>query len=138
MTATLLYRIAALVFVFFAVGHTYGFLSLRAPSAEGRAVYDSMNTVRFELHGRSYSYGDFYRGFGLSCTVAMLLSAFLSWHLGQLARFTPAAVGFLGWAFFVLQLPGIVLSFLYFGPPPMVFSSVVALLLACAAWLVGK
>jgi hypothetical protein len=49
MSATLLYRIAAFVFVLFAVGHTYGFLSLRPPSAEGRAVYDAMNTVRFEV-----------------------------------------------------------------------------------------
>ena len=138
MTATLLYRFAAIVFVLFAVGHTYGFLSLRPPSAEGRSVYDSMNTVSFEVRGRSYSYGDFYRGFGLSCTVAMLLSAFLSWHLGQLARSTPSAVGFMGWAFFLLQLPGVVLSFLYFGPPPMVLSSVVALILGCAAWLTGR
>lgn len=138
MTATLLYRIAAIVFVLFAGGHTYGFLSLRAPSAEGRAVYDSMNAVRFELHGRSYSYGDFYRGFGLSCTVAMLLSAFLSWHLGQLARSTPTAVGFMGWAFFILQLPGVVLSFLYFGPAPMALSVLVALILGCAAWLTGS
>ena len=138
MTATRLYRIAALVFVLFAAGHTYGFLSLRAPSAEGRADYDSMNTVRFEVHGRSYSYGGFYRGFGLSCTVAMLLSAFLSWHLGHLARVAPAAAGFMGWAFCLLQLPGMVFSFLYFGPPPMVFSLLVALLLAGAAWLTGR
>jgi hypothetical protein len=138
MTATRLYRVAAIVFVLFAVGHTYGFLSLRAPSPEGRAVYDSMNAVRFELHGRSYSYGDFYRGFGLSCTVSTLLSAFLSWHLGQLARSTPTAAGFMGWAFFILQLPGVVLSFLYFGPPPMVLSALVALILGCAAWLTGR
>jgi hypothetical protein len=138
MTATLLYGIAAVVFVLFAVGHTYGFLSLRPPSAEGRAVFDSMSAVRFEVRGRSYSYGEFYRGFGLSCTVAMVLSAFLSWHLGQLARSAPGAVGFMGWAFFLLQLPGVALSFLYFGPPPMVLSAVVALLLGCAAWLVGR
>jgi len=138
VTATLLYRIAAIIFVFFAVGHTYRFLSLRPPSPEGRAVYDSMNAVHFEVRGRNYSYGAFYRGFGLSCTVAMLLSAFLSWHLGQLARSTPAAVGFMGWAFFFLQLPGVVLSFLYFGPPPMMLSSVVALILGCAAWLAGR
>ena len=72
-----------------------------------------MNAVRFELHGRSYSYGDFYRGFGLSCTMSMLLSAFLSWHLGGLARSNPTAVGFMGWMFFFLQLPGILLSFLF-------------------------
>src|SRR6266566_3522907 len=103
MTATLLYRVAAIVFVLFAVGHTYGFLSLRAPSAEGRAVYDSMNAVRFELRGRSYS----------------------------LRRFLPRLR-------LVLQLPGVVLSLLYVGPPPMVLSVVVALILGCAAWLTGR
>jgi hypothetical protein len=40
MSATLLYRIAGFVFALFALGHTYGFLGLRAPSVEGRAVSD--------------------------------------------------------------------------------------------------
>jgi hypothetical protein len=35
MSATLLYRIAGFVFALFALGHTYGFLGLRAPSVEG-------------------------------------------------------------------------------------------------------
>src|SRR5450432_309219 len=73
MSATLLYRIAAGVFVLFAVGHTYGFLSLRPASSEGRAVYDAMNTVHFEEGGQSLTYGAFYRGFGLSCTASMIL-----------------------------------------------------------------
>ena len=59
MSATFLYRVAALVFVVTAVGHTYGILSLRGPSPEGRAVYDSMNSVHF-------------RGLGLSGTVSTL------------------------------------------------------------------
>jgi hypothetical protein len=138
MSATLLYRIAAVVFLIFAAGHTFGFLSFRPDSAEGRAVFDSMNSVHFTMQGRSYSYANFYRGFGLSCTVSMILSAFLAWHLGQLARSAPAAVGFMGWAFCILQVPGIVLSFLYFGPPPMVLSTLVTLLLGYAAWLAGK
>src|SRR5271165_5751491 len=122
MSATLLYRISAVVFVLFAVGHTYGFLSLRPPSAEGRAVYEAMNTVRFEVGGHSFTYGAFYRGFGLSCTASMILSAFLCWHLGQLARFAPASIGVLGWVFFALQVVGVVLSFLYFGLPPVILS----------------
>ncbi len=61
MSATLLYRIAAFLFILFALGHTYGFLSLRAPSIEARAVFDAMNTVHFEVGGRSFSYGGFYR-----------------------------------------------------------------------------
>src|ERR1700722_3077992 len=99
VNATLLYRIAAFVFVLFALGHTYGFLSLRAPSAEGRAVYDLMNNVHFQLGG-----------FGLSNTVSMVFWAFLSWHLGELARSAPGTIGALGWAFFGVQVGGVVLS----------------------------
>jgi hypothetical protein len=138
MSATLLYRIAVFVFPLFAAGHTYGFLSLRVPSAEGRAVYDAMNTVHFELDGGSYSYGGFYRGFGLSCTVSLLFWAFLSWHLGELARSAPIAIGRLGWAFFIVQLTGVVLSFRYFGLPPMVLSALVAAIVGLAAWLAGR
>jgi hypothetical protein len=135
MSATLLYRIAAVVFVLFAVGHTYGFLTLRPASPEGRAVYEAMNTVHFEEGGQSFSYGAFYRGFGLSCTASMILSAFLSWHLGQLARFAPASIGVLGWVFFALQVVGVVLSFLYFGLPPVILSSLVAAIVGIAAFL---
>ena len=138
MSATLLYRIAAVVFLLFAVGHTVGFLTLRPPTADGRAVYEEMNSVRFVLEGRSYSYGEFYRGFGLSCTVSMLFSAFVSWYLAGLARSAPGAIGALGWAFFAAQVPGLVLSFLYFGIPPMVLSSLVAIILGCAAWLAAR
>jgi hypothetical protein len=135
MSATLLYRSAAFVFALFALGHTYGFLSLRAGSAEARAVFDSMNTVHFEVGGRSFSYGGFYRGFGLSCTVSLILSAFLSWHLAELARSAPGAIGALGWVFFVAQLAGVVLSFLYFGLPPTVLSALVAAIVGLAAFL---
>ncbi|MGA2810650.1 MAG: hypothetical protein ABSG16_04570 [Candidatus Acidiferrum sp.] len=135
MKATVLYRTAAFVFVLFALGHTYGFLSLSAPSAEARAVFEAMNTVHFVVHDRSYSYGAFYRGLGLSATVAMLFSAFVAWHLGDLARSAPSSIGALGWVFFAVQLAGLVLSLLYFGPPPAVLSALVAAILAWAAWL---
>jgi hypothetical protein len=138
MSATLLYRIAAFVFILFALGHTYGFLSLRAPSPDGRAVYEAMNTVHFDLGGKSFSYGGFYRGFGLSCTVSLILSAFLAWHLGELARSAPSAIGALGWVFFATQLAGVVLSFLYFGLPPTVLSAMVAAIVGLAAFLVGR
>ena len=97
-----------------------------------------MNTVRFEVDGRSFTYGAFYRGFGLSCTASMILSAFLSWHLGGLARSAPAAIGALGWVFFAVQVVGVVLSFLYFGPPPMVLSALVAAMVGVAAFLAGR
>jgi hypothetical protein len=137
MRARLLYRIAACVFVLFAIGHTYGFLTLRVPSPEGQAVYDAMNSVHFKAGGQSDTYGGFYRGFGLSCTVSIILSAFLAWHLGNLAQSNPRAIGMLGWVFFLAQLAGVALSFLYFGLPPAVLSTMVAVLVGSAAWLAG-
>ena len=91
--------------------------------------------VHFVVKGRSSTYGGFYRGFGLSATVSLIFSAFLSWHLGELARSTPAAIAALGWAFFVAQIAGVVLNFIYFGPAPMVLSALVAIILGAAAWL---
>jgi hypothetical protein len=135
MKATWLYRIAAVVFVLFALGHTFGFLSFRPSSAEGRAVFDAMNNVHFTQSGMTYSYGAFYRGFGLSCSVSMIFSAFLAWHLGELARKLPQAIGALGWAFFAAQILGVAISLKYFGTPQAMFSAMVTLCVGAAAWL---
>jgi hypothetical protein len=138
MASTWLYRVAAIVFVLFAVDHTYGFLSFRASSADGRAVYEAMNSVHLMEKGRSYTYGGFYRGFGLFATMSMIFWAFLCWHLGELARTNPAGIGALAWAFFALQTAGAALSFLYFGAPAMVLSALVAVLVGAAAWLAPR
>lgn len=138
MTATLLYRISAFVLVLFAAGHTLGFMKFKAPTPEGVAVQQAMDNVRFILGAKSYTYGDFYRGFGLFCTAYLLFAAFLAWHLGAMARSTPQAIGALGWVFFGLQVIGIVLSWRYFVPPPTIFSAfsaVLAILTGWAAWL---
>ena len=138
MTATLLYRIAAFVLVLFAAGHTLGFIKFKPPTPEGVAVQQSMDQVRFQLGSKSYSYGDFYRGFGLFCTAYLLFAAFLAWHMGEMARNTPQAIGALGWVFFALQVAGIVLSWKYFVPPPAIFSAVLAILTGWASWLVNS
>jgi hypothetical protein len=135
MTATLFYRISSLVLVLFAAGHTLGFLKFKAPTPEGVAVQQAMDNVRFSLENKSYSYGDFYRGLGLFCTAYLLFAAFLAWHLGDLARNNPQAIGYLGWAFFVLQVAGIFISWRYFVLPPTIFSAVLAILTGWAAWL---
>ena len=43
MTARLAYRIAAAIFVLFALGHTVGFLTLKPPSVEASAVRAAMD-----------------------------------------------------------------------------------------------
>jgi hypothetical protein len=137
MTPTLLYRIAAIVLLLFAAGHTLGFLTFKPRNADGAAVFDSMNSVRLEVGNGKLTYGGFYRGFGLFCTLYLLFAAYLAWHLGGLARGDPHAIGSLAWAFFVLQLSSIVVSWLYFLPPPAIFSALLAILTGWAAWLVS-
>jgi hypothetical protein len=136
MNASTLYRIASVLLVLFAAGHTFGFLKFKAPTAEGVAVREAMAKVVFSVGGRTFSYERFYVGFGLFITVSLLFSAFLSWHLSALASRNPEAIGALGWVFFVVQIASLVLSWLFFFPITAVFSGLVALCLGWAAWLV--
>jgi len=70
--------------------------------------------------------------------MSMLFSAFLCWYLAELVRSAPGVIGALGWVFFVVQLVGVVLSFLYFGPPAMVLSVLFAAIVGWAAWLAQR
>jgi hypothetical protein len=136
MNATLLYRIAAVLLNVFAAGHTYGFLKFKPSTSDGVAVRDGMDNVHFQIGSSSFTYGGFYRGFGLFATVYLCFAAFLAWHLGALARSDPHAIGSLGWAFCLLQLASMVLSWIYFLPPPIVLSALLTICTGWAAWLV--
>jgi len=136
MKATLLYRIASVLLILFAAGHTIGFLKFKPPTPEAAAVWDAMNNVHFQVGRASFSYGGFYIGFGLLATAYLLFSAFLAWHLGGLAATNRQAIGALGWAFFMLQLASLALSWSYFFLPPVVLSALVAACTGWAAWQV--
>lgn len=137
MTATLLYRIAAVLLLLFALGHTVGFLKFKPPTADGLAVRDSMQSVHFQVRGRDYSYGGFYVGFGLFNSVFLLFAAFLSWHLGSLATGNPQAIGAVGWALCVVMLASLVLCWAYFNMIAVTFSAILAVCFAWAA-MIGK
>ncbi len=133
--ATLFYRIASVLFILFALGHTFGFLTFKPSSQEGLAVRDAMQNVRFQVKGSSFTYGEFYTGFGLYATVYLLFSAFLAWHLGDLARTAPQSIGALVWVFAAVQVASLILSWRYFLLPPVILSALVAVCLAWAGWL---
>lgn len=138
MKSATMFRIAAVLFLVFAIGHTAGFLSFRPSTAEGLATYEAMNRVHFAASHRAMSYGGWYRGFGLSITASLLFSSFLAWHLGSMAKRGSTEVAAVGWAFFAWQIPGLVLSLLYFGIPPMVLGLLVTLLIGWASLKAGK
>jgi hypothetical protein len=128
------YRIAAVLFVLFAAGHTFGFLKFEPPTREGIAVRDSMKSVHFHVGSKDYSYGGFYEGMGIQISVYLLFSALIAWQLGNIAAASPRTIRLLGWAFFVVQLVVLGLSVLYFPPEPAILSGVIAICLGVGAW----
>jgi hypothetical protein len=129
VSARLAYRIAAILLVLFAALHTVGFLNFKPPTAEGLAVWESMNRVHFAVRSSEFSYRGFYVGFGLFVTTYMLFAAYLAWWLSG----AKGGVGGLGWAFCGVQVVSLVLSCVYFSVPQAAFSGGLAVLLGWAA-----
>jgi hypothetical protein len=136
--AVMWFRVAAVLMLLFAVGHTYGFWTFRPHAAEGRAVWEAMNGVHFSEAGSTFSYGGFYKGFGLSVSAFDVFSAWLAWTLGSMARAGEVRARSIGWAMFVVQCLGFVLSLLYFSVVPVVLSAVAALFFLMGATFVGR
>jgi hypothetical protein len=135
VSATRLYRIAAVLLILFALGHTVGFLGFKPPSAEGVAVREAMDRVQIQDGGSTFSYGGFYLGFGLNITAYLLFLAFLAWQMGTLARTAPTAIRGIAWALVLVHLATLVLSWLYFPTPPVILSALLTVCLALAAWV---
>jgi hypothetical protein len=132
--AVWLLRSISVLLVLFALGHTAGILSFVAPTADARAVKAAMDTVKFGSEGDTFSYGQFYLGFGWFVTFGMLFTAAITWWLSQEARRGGKVPLFPASAVFVLQLAGLVLALLYFPLPPIIFS---VLTTACAGAIVA-
>ncbi len=81
MKASMFYRIAAVLLLLFAAGHTSGF-----PWSDPTWGVDlgSMQSTHFYIMGFSRTYWDFYVGSGLFVSVFLLLGAVLAWQLGGL------------------------------------------------------
>ncbi len=126
------FRIAAVLLLVFAVGHTFGFLSFQPSTAEGRAVWAAMNTVRFSVGHSTFSYGGFYIGFGLFVTGFQLFMAWLAWQLGSMSRRGARDARTIAWGMLAVQIVGVALSLRYFSAGPAVFSAMTALSLTAA------
>jgi len=67
-----LYRIAAVLLVLFAVGHTLGFRQ-NNPEWGAGSVITTMQAIHFDAMGFNRSYWDFFTAFGLFFSVFVLL-----------------------------------------------------------------
>lgn len=128
------YKIASVVLVFFAVGHTFGFRQTD-PSWGVDSLVASMKAIHFSLQGFSRTYWDFFIAFGLLVTVFLLFSAVLSWQLGSMKPETLALMPIIRWSFAICYVLITLLIWHYVFLIPAVFATLVALCLLVAAWL---
>ena len=137
MKAAILYRIAAVLLVLFAAGHTLGFRQ-SDPSWGVDALLSSMRSIHFDLQGFSRTYWDFFVAAGFSVGVFYLFAAVLAWQLSGLPAETLAVMRVSVWAFALSFAVITFLSWRYLFIIPIVFSMLITLCLTAAAWLSAK
>ena len=137
MKASLLYRIASILLLLFAAGHTWGFRQ-GDPQWGAGSLISSMQSFHFNATGFDRTYWDFFVGFGFFVSVLMVFAAIVAWQLGGLAPGTLAGMRLSAWGFVVCFAAVAYLSWRYFFIIPIVFSIAILLCLAAAAWISGK
>jgi hypothetical protein len=137
MKPSLLYRIAAVLLLFFAVGHTLGFRQ-SDPSWGADSLLVSMRSIHFDVQGFSRTYWDFFAAAGFSVGVFYLFAAILAWQLSGLPAETLALMRVTRWAFSACFAAITVLSWSYLFILPILFSTVITLCLIAAARLSAK
>ncbi len=137
LKASILYRIASVLLLLFAAGHTVGFLQID-PQWRVDSLIASMRSIHFDVQGSNRTYWDFYVGFGFFATVFLVFSAVLTWQLGGLPAGTLAHLRGTAWALVICFGAVATLSVRYFFVIPIAFSIVIFLCLVAAAWLSAK
>jgi hypothetical protein len=137
MKASVFYRVASVLLLLFAAGHTFGF---RQNNPEWRAdvVLGVMRSVHFDAQGFSRTYWDFFSAFGLFFSVFLLFAAALAWLLGGLPAETLARVRSIAWSLAICFVAVTALSWRYAFTTPIVFSILITVCLIAAACLSAK
>jgi hypothetical protein len=137
MKASVFYRIAAVLLLLFAVGHTLGFRQ-SDPQWGVDALLGSMRSIHFDVQGSSRTYWDLFVAAGFSVGVFYFFAAILAWQLGGLPAATLALMRGTVWAFALCFAAITVVSWKYLFILPIAFSFVITNCLTAAAWLSAK
>jgi hypothetical protein len=137
MKASMFYRIAAVLLLLFAVGHTLGFR--QSDSKWGvDSLLASMRSIHFDVQGFDRTYWDLFEAAGFSVGVFYVFAAILAWQLGALPAATLAAMRGTTWAFALCFAAITVVSWRYLFILPIAFSIMITACLTAAAWLSAK
>jgi hypothetical protein len=137
MSASMFYRIAAVLLLLFAVGHTLGFRQ-SDPQWGVDALLASMRSVHFEVQGFNRTYWDLFVAAGFCVGIFYLFAAILAWQLARLPAATLALMRGIAWAFAACFAAVTVVSWKYLFMLPVAFSILITLCLSAAAWLSSK
>ena len=137
MKASMFYRIAAVLLLLFALGHTLGFRQ-SDPLWGVDSLLGSMRSIHFDVQGFSRTYWDLFVAAGFCVGVFYLFAAILAWQLGGLPAPTLALMRGTAWAFALCFAAITVVSWRYLFVIPIVFSIVITACLTAAAWLSAR
>lgn len=137
MKASLLYRVASILLILFALGHTLGFRRVD-PRWGIDSIIGALRSTHFDVQGLNRTYWDFYTGFGLFVTVLLVFVAVLSWQLGSLPKESLLLMPLVTWGLAACFVVVTFLSWKYFFMVPMIFSGVVTICFIFAAWIAGR
>jgi hypothetical protein len=137
MKASWLYRIASVLLVLFAIGHTLGFRQTNPEWGVG-VLIESMRSIHFDAQGFYRTYWDFFSAFGFFFSVFLLFAAVLAWQLGGLPAEIFARIRRTAWALAICFAAVTVLSLRYAFTTPIVLSAMITICLITAAWLSAK
>jgi len=134
MKASTFYRMAAVLLLLFAAGHTLGFRESDPKWGVG-ALLSSMQSIHFNVQGFNRTYWDLFEAAGFSVGVFYLFAAILAWQLGGLPAATLALMRGTAWAFAICFAAITVVSWRFLFILPIAFSILITSCLATAAWL---
>src|SRR6185312_8709720 len=137
MSASMFYRIAAVLLLLFAVGHTLGFCQ-SDPQWGVNALLASMRSVHFEVQGFNRTYWDLFVAAGFCVGIFYLFAAILAWQLARLPAATLALMRGIAWAFAVCFAAITVVSWRYLFMLPVAFSILITFLLECGGMAFSK
>jgi hypothetical protein len=136
MNGVMWLRISAIVSLLFAGGHTLGGRSSWSPVGDNEVLV-SMRTVHFHFQGVSRSFLDFYRGFGYSLSVFLVLQGIVLWQLAVIAKTQPHAIRPLVASFAIASVIGAVITWIFIFPIPAMFSAALTSCLVIAYVTLG-
>jgi hypothetical protein len=137
MKAPLLLRIASIITLILAAGHTSGGLSFWSPGGETE-VLRAMRSFHFDAAGVSRTYMDFYLGFGFIVSIYLLAQAVVLWQLASMAKTDAIGVRPLIGSFLSASVASAILSWKFIFLVPVVSFTAVALCLGLAFYAAGK